>query len=135
MNKNEKDNNIIESGKRKRKNDIIFISVLLSAVILMGACFFFIRPEGELVKVTVDKELFGEYPLSEDITVEIRSGSGLNVLVIKDGKAYVSEASCPDGICSAHKPISREGESIICLPNKVVVTVVSSDTEGPDIIV
>ena len=135
MNKNEKDNNIIESGKRKRKNDIIFISVLLSAVILMGACFFFIRPEGELVKVTVDKELFGEYPLLEDITVEIRSGDGLNILVIKDGKAYVSEASCPDGICSAHKPISREGESIICLPNKVVVTVVSSDTEGPDIIV
>ena len=135
MNKNEKDNNILESGKRKRKNDIIFISVLLSAVILMGACFFFIRPEGEFVKVTVDKELFGEYPLSEDITVEIRSGDGLNILVIKDGKAYVSEASCPDGICSAHKPISREGESIICLPNKVVVTVVSSDTEGPDIIV
>lgn len=135
MNKNEKDNNIPESGKRKRKNDIIFISVLLSAVMLIGACFFFIRPEGELVKVTVDKELFGEYPLSEDITVEIRSGDGLNILVIKDGKAYVSEASCPDGICSAHKPISREGESIICLPNKVVVTVVSSDTEGPDIIV
>lgn len=135
MNKNEKDNNIPESGKRKRKNDIIFISVLLSAVMLIGACFFFIRPEGELVKVTVDKELFGEYPLSEDITVEIRSGEGINILVIKDGKAYVSEASCPDGICSAHKPISREGESIICLPNKVVVTVVSSDTESPDIIV
>ena len=44
-------------------------------------------------------------------------------------------ASCPDGICAAHKPISREGESIVCLPHRVVITVRTVEDEGgPDIV-
>ena len=59
-----------------------------------------------------------------DRVEDIHTGKdGLNRLVIKDGKAWVETASCPDGICAAHKPIHREGESIVCLPNKVVITV------------
>ena len=64
--------------------------------------------------------------LSQDVRVEIRTGEheqNLNVLVIKDGVAYVESASCPDGICSSHRPISREGESIACLPNRVIINV------------
>ena len=79
-----------------------------------------------MIRVTVDGEEYGTYPLSEDAEVEIRTGKNgeqLNRLVIKDGVAYVETATCPDGICAAHKPISRDGESIICLPHKVVVAV------------
>lgn len=124
------------SEKKKRKNDIIFIVVLLVIVSVIGAIYFFARAEGDTVFVTVDGEFFAEYPLSKDRTVEIRTGEKLNILVIKNGEAYVSEASCPDGICAAHKPISRDGESIVCLPNKVVITVrVTSGEDTPDIIV
>ena len=125
-----------KNSKKKLKNDVIFILVLLVAVSALGAIYFFAREDGNTVTITVDGELFAEYPLDEDRTVEIRIGENLNVLVIENGKAYVSEASCPDGICSAHKPIYREGESIICLPNKVVVTVsISGEENAPDIIV
>lgn len=125
-----------KNSKKKLKNDVIFILVLLVAVSALGAIYFFAREDGNTVNITVDGELFAEYPLDEDRTVEIRIGENLNVLVIENGKAYVSEASCPDGICSAHKPIYREGESIICLPNKVVVTVsISGEENAPDIIV
>ncbi len=125
------------SGRRKIKNDIIFIAALLITVSLIGACVFFMRGEGDAVEVTVDGELYGKYLLSADTRVEIRTGEGdgqLNVLVIKDGYAYVELATCPDGICAGHKKISRDGESIVCLPHKVVITVYSSD-ESPDIIV
>ena len=125
------------SGGRKFRNDVIFIGVLLLAVILVGLALFFFRREGDAVTVTVNQQHFGTYSLSVDRTVEIRTGENreeLNLLVIRNGEAFVETATCPDGICAAHKPISRNGESIVCLPHRVVVTVVTQDGEGPDVI-
>lgn len=122
-------------AKRKLKNDVIFIVAVMLAVIIFGLCYFLMRGEGDVVVVTVDGELYGEYPLDVDTVVEIRSGDGVNVLVIRDGEAHVEEASCPDGICSQHKPISKSKESIVCLPNKVVISVRrSTPDDSPDII-
>lgn len=122
---------------RKHRNDVIFIAVLLLMVSLIGAAFFFLRGEGDTVTVSVDGKHYGTYPLHTDLTLSIRTGEDgeeENLLVIRDGKAYVESATCPDGICAAHKPISREGESIVCLPHRVVITVQTSDGEEPDII-
>lgn len=122
---------------RKHRNDVIFIAVLLLIVALIGAAFFFLRGEGDTVTVSVDGKHYGTYPLHTDLTLSIRTGEDgeeENLLVIRDGKAYVESATCPDGICADHKPISREGESIVCLPHRVVITVQTSDGEAPDII-
>lgn len=121
-------------GGRKEKNDLIFIAVLRFLAGIAALCLILFRSEGDLVTVTVDGKLFGEYSLSEDRTVEIKQGDGYNILVIEDGYARVENASCPDGICSSHKPVKHDGESIICLPNKVVIEVHSSSDEQPDII-
>ena len=122
---------------RKNRNDVLFIAVLLLIVVLAGAAFFFLRGEGDSVTVSVDGKHYGTYPLHADLTLSIRTGEGgdqENLLVIRDGKALVESATCPDGICAAHKPISREGESIVCLPHRVVITVHTTDGEEPDII-
>ena len=122
---------------RKNRNDVLFIAVLLLSVVLAGAAFFFLRGEGDSVTVSVDGKHYGTYPLRTDLTLSIRTGAGdtqENLLVIRDGHAYVESATCPDGICAAHKPISREGESIVCLPHRVVITVHTTDGEEPDII-
>lgn len=139
MNQELKTTSAAKNGRRLFRNDLIFIAALLVLVSVLGLCFYLSHGEGDKVVVTVDGKIFGSYSLSEDITVEIRTGaheSELNLLVIKDGKAYVETATCPDGICAGHKPISREGESIVCLPHRVVITVYAADTdEEPDIIV
>lgn len=122
------------SGSRKYKNDIIFIVSLLLLVSIAALAMFLFKTVGDTVTVTVDGQLFGEYPLNEDRTVEIKNGDGYNLLVIEDGKAHVARASCPDGICSAHRPVGYNGESIICLPNKVVVEIRAKDQNQPDII-
>ena len=57
---------------------------------------------------------------SSVVPVEI---GGTNRLVIEDGTARMEWADCPDQICVNHRPVSRNGESIICLPNEVVVSV------------
>ena len=122
---------------RKNRNDVLFIAVLLLIVALAGAAFFFLRGEGDSVTVSVDGKHYGTYPLRTALTLSIRTGEGdtqENLLVIRDGHAYVESATCPDGICAAHKPISREGESIVCLPHRVVITVHTTDGEEPDII-
>ena len=124
-------------GGRKFRNDLIFIAVLLVLVILAGLAFLLLRGEGDTVTVTVDGRVYGTYPLSEDLTLDIRTGregEELNRLIIRGGEAFVETATCPDGICAAHKPISREGESIICLPHKVVITVIGGSGEEPGVI-
>ena len=122
---------------RNYRNDIIFIlCILLVAAIGMLYLFVF-RSQGDTVKVTVNGEIYGTYLLSEDITEDIRTGDNgehLNRLVIKDGKAYMETATCPDGICVDHAPIFRDGESIVCLPQRVVVTVVTNQ-DNVDIVV
>ena len=124
-------------GGRKFRNDLIFIAAILAVVALGAAALFFLRGEGSTVQVEVDGTVIGIYPLSVDREVEIKTGENgeeLNLLVIKDGKATVTAATCPDGICAAHRPISREGESIVCLPHKVVITVIGGSGEEPDVI-
>ena len=123
--------------KRLRRNDVIFIAALLVVVAVAGACLYFFRGEGDTVTVSVDGTIIATYPLNVDRVEDIHTGTdGLNRLIIRDGKAWVETASCPDGICAAHKPIHRSGESIVCLPNKVVVTVQKADaTDQPDVII
>ena len=126
------------TSKRHLRNDIILIASLLVILSIVGLCFMFIRGEGNTVTVTVDGKLFGTYRLDRDAVVEIHTGENgesLNVLVIENGRAYFSSATCPDGICASHKPIHRKGESIVCLPHRVVITANSVDLSQPDIIV
>ena len=83
-----------------------------------------------MVQVRVDGEIVKEFDINQDTTYEIQGvDDGTNLLVIKDGVAEVTEASCPDSLCINMGQISNVGESIVCLPNKVVVEVVS---EEPD---
>lgn len=124
------------TNARKRRNDVIFIVILMTVVALVGAGMYFLRGGGNTVTVTVDGALYGTYPLAVDTTVDITTDGGHNRLVVRDGTAYVDTADCPDGICAAHRPISRKGESIVCLPHKVVVTVITADQgDDPDIVV
>ena len=122
------------AAKRKRRNDVILVLGLLLVIFAAGLALFLFRSVGDTVTVTVNGEKYAEYSLSEDREVEIRVGEGYNILVIEEGRAYVKNASCPDGICSSHRPISHDGESIICLPNKVVIEIRTTETHQPDII-
>ena len=118
------------ANKRKRRNDVIFIAILVVVIALAGVCLYLFRGEGNTVTVSVDGKVIATYSLDEDRVEDIHTGEdGLNRLIIKDGKAWIETASCPDGICANHKPIHRDGESIVCLPNKVVVTVTVTEGE------
>lgn len=118
----------------RRRHDILFIAVLLFLCAAAALGLYVFREDGDTVTVSIDGQLYAEYPLTEDRVVELISDGGFNRLVIQDGYAYVEEANCPDGICSSHSPIGHNGESIICLPNKVVIEIHRREQNQPDII-
>lgn len=127
------------TGTSHIKNDIIFIALLLT-VSAVGLLYLFVfRSEGNTVKVTVDGKLYGTYSLSQNVSKDILTGENsdeVNRMVIKDGKVYMEYATCPDGICVAHRPVFRNSESIVCLPNRVVITVITDEkADAPDIVV
>jgi len=129
-------NNLKDPEMFKRHDIIIYLIVLL----LAGAAYLIYsgthRSSGSMVRVSIDGEFFADYPLSADLENEIRGAyDGHLKLVIRNGCACVENSTCRDHICVKHSAISHEGESIICLPNRIVVEIISDDiTPGIDAI-
>jgi hypothetical protein len=88
------------------------------------------KTEGSFAVVKIDGVETNKFSLSEDIEFIIETGENneqKNTLVIKDGKAFVRDANCPDKICEGHQKISYKGETIVCLPHKVVIEIVADE--------
>ncbi|MBS7262700.1 MAG: NusG domain II-containing protein [Eubacteriales bacterium] len=82
----------------------------------------FLTDGGTVVRVYLDGALYATAKLDKPAVIRIeRDGVLLNEVVIENGKAYVRTASCPDQICVHTAPITADGGSVICLPNRVVV--------------
>lgn len=115
-----------------KRRDIILIVVLL--IIAAGAfgVMKLMQKNGSTVVVTVDSKVVYEGSLDDETTFEVPLTKGENTVIIKDGKAYMDHADCPDQICVNHKPISKTDETIVCLPHKVVVSIENGDNQDVD---
>ena len=115
----------------KRKDVILFLGVLL----LAGGMALLMRSgqekAGESIRIMVNGREYGNYPLMQENVIEVENEHGYNRLVVKDGVASMEAADCPDQYCVEHKPVSKTHETIVCLPHKLVVEVLSAD--GSDI--
>ena len=119
-----------ETRNKSYKRDLLLVGILLLAALLV---FAFVRggqKTGAEAVVTVDVVEIGRYPLSRSGTYPLNGGS--NVLVIGDGMAWVSEANCPDKVCMGMGKISRNGEFIACLPNRLIVVIEGGEASPVD---
>ena len=115
---------------KKTRMDILFLAGLLILGLLL-ACFVYL-PHGEngsVVEVRIKGKVTAIYPLSSNIEKTITTEAGdSNTFCIKDQKVTMTHASCPDQICVRTKGISKTGESIVCLPHQVVLSITSTQT-------
>lgn len=116
-----------KKGKRPFTADVIVILAVLFVSLLFLAFTLVFRKPGSVAVVEINGVAVGEYSLSED-GIFILNG-GTNTLVIENGRAYLKDSHCPDRTCEDVGPISYVGQTIVCLPNKLSVTV-KGDTEG-----
>jgi len=113
-----------------KKSDWILAGFILAAALAVFLLYF-AGSEGDVRSLTIriDDQVYGNYDLNEDQIIVIND---TNTLEIKEGKAVMIHADCPDQLCVHQKAISKNRESIICLPNKVVVLVESSEDSELD---
>ena len=119
------------------KTDILLIAAAIGMGAVMLLVFMLTGRAGTGAQVRVDGRVIASFSLSEDRTYKIiGAAGGQNLLVIENGTARIEEADCPDALCVGMGRIRRVGQSVVCLPHKVVVEIVgAADDTGVDIVV
>ena len=135
-----------------RKADIILFIVLVAAGLAVSALLAVSHADaGADARVVIESggELFASYPLSKDSEIIVPAPGGVsykdpkaapadasgectqyryfNIVKISGGEVSVTGASCKNQVCVRHGAISKTGESIVCLPNRLVVTIEGGD--------
>lgn len=118
-----------------KKNDIILIVVIILLCVGFFVFFQFTKEEGSKVVVTINGEVYETIDLSEEDTYTVEGENGeVNTFQIIDGEVDMIDANCPDKLCVNQKDIHYNHETIVCLPNKVVIEVISGDESEVDMI-
>jgi len=103
--------------KLKKGDFFIIIAVILLAAAIWG--FGLPERDGERVGIYADGKLRYTLSLSEERQVEVEGCT----VKIENGAASVVSASCPDKVCVRSGKISKAGEIIMCVPNRVSVKI------------
>ena len=111
-----------------KRGDILVLAALLIVSAALGIFLATNRTEPQYVSVKADGKEIARFPLSKDCVYRINDG---NTIEIRDGSVRMSEADCPDKICVKTGRISRSGQSIVCAPHRVTVTITKKKKKKP----
>lgn len=102
-----------------KRGDKVIIASVLGLIILSSALLFLGKTDGRTVTIRENNKLIYKGSLYENKVIELNG----NTVEIKDGAVTVTNADCKNQICVNHGAITKKGESIICLPNKVIAEI------------
>ena len=118
-----------KTGKYRLDLIVITAAVAFSLLLLLATTLF--REEGAVAVVEIDGVTAGEYNLMFNGVYPLNGGT--NVLVVENGVAYLNYSNCPDHTCEKTGKIRYVGQTIVCLPNRVSITI-RGGGEGVDIV-
>lgn len=125
-----------KKGRNKKfKGDIFAVTVALAIAFFAWLFFHFLGNAGGGCEAVIlrDGAEIGRYSLSEDDIITVRGeNESYNLILISGESVRVTDADCPDKLCIRQRSISRNGESIICLPHKLVITIESPEESDMD---
>lgn len=113
---------------KKYRLDIIVISAILVFALLFLLFMTLFKKEGAVVSVEIDGKTVAEHSLYKNGVFPLNGGT--NVLVIENGTAYLNYSNCPDHVCENTGKIRYVGETIVCLPNRITITVIGDSADG-----
>ena len=109
-----------------QKRDVI----LAAAILLLAAAGLCIHPHNPVMvgQVSVNGAVVETLDLSKDTEITVTSSNGgTNHLIVKDGEIWCSEASCPDKVCVHQGKKHLNSDTIVCLPNQMIVTITGGE--------
>ena len=121
---------------RFRKGDAVTIALVIAAALGMIVVFTMSLGGGSELKAQVRQngELVKEMPLRTDAEMVVE-GEWRNTITIRDGKVAITESNCPGLDCVHTGWVSSGGRSLVCLPNRVEVRIVSDSEDEVDAVV
>lgn len=129
----------LDNNNHKYKKDIILIAAfVIIAVIAFVVINHFVKKDGAFVQIKVDGQVVNTIPVNQNETLTIEGyQGGSNIVTIENGGVTMTDADCPDKLCVMTGRISKTGETIVCLPHRVVVEIIgaAADDSGVDSIV
>ena len=114
-----------ETGSRIMKLSGKRDLILAAAILLIAAALFGFN---YISQITVDGKVVGTLDLSRDTELTVTGANkGTNHLIVRDGEIWCSEASCPDKVCVHQGKKHLSSDTIVCLPNKMIVTITGDE--------
>ena len=111
-----------------KKADIVLLIIILVVGIPLSVLSLTEGIGGDKVRISLDGEIYGVYPLGEDREIDVTEDGHTNHITIKDGQVSMSYSTCRNQVCVNTGAISQTKDAIVCPPNRVVVEIISSDS-------
>ena len=114
----------------RKHTTLVRDTLLILTLLLIGIILLFVlrgrSNEGSYVIIMYQNEEKARFSLTSDGIYDINNGK--NRIEILGGKVRMTYADCPDELCIRQGWIEYDGQSIICLPNKITVMVSGGDS-------
>jgi hypothetical protein len=115
--------------KLKKGDLLIIAAVLLAAAVLLGLKHLPVADGGKTLRIELEGQLIDEVDFTSDVDrqIAVQLPEGQAIVEISGGKVRVvpmPKDLCPLGICSSVGWVEQSGDAIVCLPNRMVLTVV-----------
>ncbi|HZJ57580.1 MAG TPA: NusG domain II-containing protein [Clostridia bacterium] len=117
------------------------IFVYIFIIVLVGLSFLGLKTMGnrgdrKMVQIELDGEIIESVEMSETepegTTREIRidtGDGGYNIVRISAGDVGITDANCPDRLCVISPRINTPGQSIVCIPHRLIVRIIGREPE------
>lgn len=107
-------------------NKIKFGDYIIVAVILISALFIFMGFAGKgtpkTLTVSVNGEIKYEFTLPCSVRQELNDLDYPCIVVIENYNVFIENSTCPGGDCEHSGEINGSGQSLVCLPNRLILT-------------
>jgi hypothetical protein len=116
-----------------RRNLLLGAGMFVVALLAWGATGLYgRRGTSKIVVVTDSEKKKHRFSLDEDSTHIIQTSLGFNTVRIAEGQVCVESADCRNQNCVQQGMISEPGQTVVCLPHKLVIAIEADEKNGTD---
>ena len=105
-----------------KRGDLALLTVFF-ALIAAGILIRPRAPAGKSITISVNNETVHTLSLMSTHTITVQGATGPVIIRVDSGEAWIESSNCPHLYCVREGRIQRQGEMVVCLPNRVVLSV------------